>query len=160
MTQQHSDGSFNVSYVLGGSEKNVGRDRIQSLNPLVLAARRTNNADVERPSVLTPSHQPQTTSPTSKGNQPPSPAQKGASHSHLVLESRDWSDYDVRPNPILAYLHKGRKKEEGWLRLEEREYDTYQTSKNGRKKGDMKSQLSELENTKLVTIKMGYVGLC
>ena len=58
VTDEHSDGSLDVKYVLGGTEKNVARSRIISLNLFVATARQRNANDVARPSLLAPSHQP------------------------------------------------------------------------------------------------------
>ena len=55
------DGTFDISWVLGGSEKNAQQQRIASMDPLVLTARRTSANNVTRPSILAPSHQPVST---------------------------------------------------------------------------------------------------
>ena len=37
MTCEHPDRSFDIAWVLGGTEKNVARDRVANLNPLALS---------------------------------------------------------------------------------------------------------------------------
>ena len=147
--KDHADGSFDVRYCIDGSvEKNVNRLRITSLNPLVTTARRTNDTDVARPSLLAPSHQPQQRS--SPLTQPPTPPTSPRGIQHIIIQSRDWSKYDCHPNPLLVHLRDGRSKPKAWLRIDEGDYNKYE---KGEKKGEMKSHLNELENNKLVTIK-------
>ena len=71
----------------------------------------------------------------------------------LLRSVSNWSHHDGTPNPLLVFFHNGMKKDDGWLRLEENEYDKYTRNKNGQKKGEMKKQLSAAENTKLIAIK-------
>lgn len=115
----HEDGTFDISWVLGGSEKNVLRQRIASMDPLVLTARRTSATDVTRPSILAPSHQPVAaqTSPTGAAQGP------GTERvCDVILESRSWSNFEVVANPLLRFLCRGKNKPRGWLRLDENEY--------------------------------------
>ena len=153
--REHEDGSFDIVYVIDmKTEKNVARERIESTNPLVLTARRRDDNELVRPSILAPSHVPE----SSTRNCPLSPHQSpppSPSHaSDIIRESRGWGKYDTKPNPLLVFLQEGRKKAKGWLRVEEKEYDTYTKDGKGKKKGEMKTQLSEKENNKLVHIKM------
>ena len=154
VTAEHPDGSFDIKYTLGGSEKNVARRRIKSFNPLVTSARQRNANDVTRPSHLAPSHQPEPAQAPRRASPTPSPPTSPRGVSLVILQSLNWSKYDNTPNPLLVYLHNGYEKEQkGWLRLVENEYDKYENGKNGKKKGEMKKQLSAKENNKLVTIK-------
>ena len=140
--KDHADGSFDIRYCMDGSlEKNVNRLRITSLNPLVTTARRTNGTDVARPSILAPSHQPQQRS--SPLTQPPTPPTSPRGIKHILIQSRGWSKYEPRPNPLLVHLRDGRSKPKAWLRIYEGEYNKYE---KGTKKGEMKSHLNELEN--------------
>ncbi len=58
----HDDGTFDVRYVLGLSETNVAPRRIEATNPLAVPARRVSNESLERPSLLAPSHRPESRS--------------------------------------------------------------------------------------------------
>ena len=123
VTCEHPDRSFNIAWVLGGTEKNVVRDRIASLNlnPLALYARQRNANDIARPSLLAPSHQPDTEQTMWQSSQhvsPPVSPTNGVSA--VLLRSRsNWSHHDGTPKPLLVFLHDGMKKENGWIRLEE-----------------------------------------
>ena len=148
--KDHADGSFDIRYCMDGTvEKNINRLRITSLNPLVTTARRTNGADVSRPSILAPSHQPpqQRSSPST---QQPTPPTSPRGIQHIIIQSRAWSKYDRHPNPLLVHLREGRSKQKAWLRIDEGEFNKHE---KGTKKGEMKSHLNELENKKLVMIK-------
>eukprot|EP00984_Skeletonema_dohrnii_P003083 scaffold1033_cov109-Skeletonema_dohrnii-CCMP3373.AAC.1 len=121
--KDHADGSFDIRYCMDGSlEKNVNRLRITSLNPLVTTARRTNGTDVARPSILAPSHQPQQRS--SPLTQPPTPPTSPQGIKHIIIQSRGWSKYEPRPNPLLVHLRDGRSKPKGvqgvWNRIHHR----------------------------------------
>ena len=153
----HPDGSFDIQYSLDKRiEKNVSRRRISSLTPPATTARTVNGGnEVTRPSLLTPYHVP---ADERLGPRPRAAAVSPLSPNgvaSVLLNSRGWSKFDQCHNPLLVFLKEGRspKKPEGWLRLVEKEYDTYAKSGKGKKKGEMKSQLSELENNKLVRIK-------
>jgi len=121
----HADRSIDVNYVIDNKlEVNIAPDRIINLNPLVTMARRRNVNDVDRPSILAPSHQPQSTPRTTRPS--PllvSPPMSPSGASKVMIESRGWSKYERVLNPLLLFLREGRKKSKGWLRLEENEYD-------------------------------------
>ena len=152
----HADRSIDVNYVIDNKlEVNIAPDRIINLNPLVTMARRRNVNDVDRPSILAPSHQPQSTPRTTRPS--PllvSPPMSPSGASKVMIESRGWSKYERVLNPLLVFLREGRKKSKGWLRREENEYDVYEDNRHGKKKGEMKVQLSVKENNKLVHMKM------
>jgi len=132
VTVEHPDGSFDIKWTLGGSEKNVARSRITSLNPFVTTARQRNANDVARPSILAPSHQPDTSSrpdscsPTSRVVSPPTSPTNGVSA--ILLQSHSWSKYDPADNPLLVHLHKGMK---DWRRTNT---TNTQTTKMGRRR--------------------------
>eukprot|EP00984_Skeletonema_dohrnii_P025406 scaffold14568_cov91-Skeletonema_dohrnii-CCMP3373.AAC.2 len=139
--KDHADGSFDIRYCMEGLvEKNVNRLRITSLNPLVTTARRTNGADVARPSILAPSHQPQQRS--SPLSQPPTPPTSPQGILQIIIQSRDWSKYELRPNPLLVHLRDGRSKPRAWLRLSEGEYNKYE--KGAKKLVRIKSELERI----------------
>ena len=87
----------------------MARTRIKSLNPLVTTARRTNNDDVSRPSLLAPSHQPTTNA--SRGALPPQNAPaRPPGITHVVMEGKCWSGYDAYDNcqsSFGAYCQQG-----------------------------------------------------
>ena len=123
VTHEHSDGSFDIRYSVSNTcEKNISRGRIKSYNPLVLTARRLNDTDVERPSLLAPSHRPSTGSGTQRPPSPRASPPESRGVSNILLESRSWSEYDAAYNPLLFYLREGKDKPKGWLRLVENEY--------------------------------------
>ena len=59
---------------------------------------------------------------------PPSSPTQQQTISNIIIQSRGWSV--GTPNPLLEHLHSGRKKDKGWLRILEKEYDTYKTNSN------------------------------
>lgn len=145
-----------IQYQLGAWWIREERRPMKSFNPLITNARRRNIDDVDRPSILAPSHQPdtmprRTISPISLLISPPA-SPKGVFN--IIVQSRSWSEYDRAPNPLLVYLHAGRKEEPGWLRIVENEYNKYEKNGKGKKKGEMTTQLSDEENNKLVAVKM------
>ncbi len=93
VSRENEDGSIDISWVLGGSDKNVCRERlIISLDPLAVTAQQRTLDNVDRPSLLAPYHQPlavRTLYPV-----PPSTSQRrtprGVSKVLLKIESRSW----------------------------------------------------------------------
>ena len=80
------DGTFNIKYVLDGRvERNIRFGRVKSINPLVLSARRTSTNQLQRPSILSPLHQPQTSDSISPSLTSPAGPQGVAK---IIIESR------------------------------------------------------------------------
>ena len=151
----HDDGSFDLQYVIVERrvEKNVRRERITSLNPLATSARLLSSDDIQRPSLLAPSHhtaantsQPRVVLPPNVPNSP----ETATGITNIIIESRGWSEYERSPNPLLKILHDGNGKKKGWLRMDEGDYDRHE---KGKQKGEMKAQLSPIENHKLFALK-------
>ena len=143
ITAVHTDGRFDIKYVLGGSEKNVDPSRIKSTSTLVLSARQQSPTDLQRPSILAPSHVP---APRRVLPTIPSPPPEGARGvSATLLQSYSWCTLTKTPNPLLKLLRDNRKKEKGWLRKAEKEFTV--------KEGEPTKQLNNVENNKLVDIK-------
>ena len=155
--QLNPDGTFDIRWVLGNrGEKNVRPQRILSMNPLALTARRSSSSAVERPSILCPSHQPESRAAdaaSSRLNSAATAAPVAAGPvgvSIMMLQSKKWSKFDRGPNPLLKYLHDGKRRENGWLRQSEAAARRIRlVDENGK----VRKHLFPEENTVLVLVK-------
>ena len=147
VTKIHPDGTFDVKWALGGTEKNVHPGRVKSDSPLVLSARLTNANSLERPSLLSSTFRPRSQQDSRSTSPEEQPAEGTRGVSAVLLESYGWHEYEAKPNPLLKYLHDGRKKVPGWLRVIENEF-------RKDRKGNRMKQLTPAENNKLVQIKL------
>ena len=145
--------TFDVQYVLDRRvERHVAMRRVISLNPLAVCARRTRASSLERPSILSPSHQRQPRTPSSISASPSSSASTlSGPHgvAKIIRESCAWSTYDEDGNPLLKYLRDGRKNRVGWMRISEATLRGIELVDG---KGKHRKQLLEEENLVVVEV--------
>ena len=68
----------------------------------------------------------------------------------MMLQSKKWSKFDRGPNPLLKYLHDGKRRENGWLRQSEAAARRIRlVDENGK----VRKHLFPEENTVLVLVK-------
>jgi hypothetical protein len=150
VTELNDDGTFNIRWAVENrGEKNVRPSRIVCVNPLAVTARRTSDSELERPSILAPSHQPQSgrESPTASSAASGVARQGIEGIAVFIRDSIAWRQYPNRPNPLIKYLHDGRrgrgKKEKGHFRRAEAVIRGISLLKKGRPV----KHLTEVENT-------------
>ena len=147
MLDYYGNGTFDVKYVLDNQVENNARvARVTSLNPLVTLAHLTSNNQLQRPSLMSPLHQPV----LEQSNVTISLPSSGPTDVAQVVRSRfSCSQHDVDDNPLLKHLKEGRNKPNRWWRQLE-------TTQRGielvRKNGARLSQLKEEKNLVLVEL--------
>ena len=106
VTSVNANGTFNIRWVLDNRcESGIQTQRIKSLSPLATTARRTSASNVERPSILCPSHRPAQRSVGAASSRMNVAAQSvdqpaGPSGvSSIIIQSKRWHHSQTLPCP-------------------------------------------------------------